>query len=57
MKFEYMRYRKVLVRANFFEKSYKNTRTKIPVIPYGVTGILLRQKIETPLDIHTVIAC
>ena len=34
----------------FFEKSYKNTRTKIPVTPYGVTGIFCAEMgLERPL--------
>ena len=46
-------FEKPLVRACFFEKSYKNTRTKIPVTPYGVTGIFCAEMgLERPLRKH-----
>ena len=33
----------------FFEKSYKNTLTKIPVTPYGGTGIFCAEmRLESP---------
>ena len=41
MKSEYVRFRKTIGMRALFQKSYKNTRTKISATPYGVADIFM----------------